>query len=376
MTTPVQQTVPEEFQQDISLSPRQPDQARIERAEREIARAREEIYDGDIAALRKKLGQKGLRKKEREKLQRQLELEQRRLRDAHKARQKWEKVKWEEKGRYDLILRGANRDAFSALTTIFNSYGLGSLAPKIYEFIQQGYGADTITLLLQDTPEYKQRFAGNEARRKAGLPVLDPAQYLATERAYRQILQDAGLPKGFYDNPADFTNWIAGDVSPSEIQGRVELAKQATSQSNPEYRKALQQMYGISESELTAYFLDRKRAVPLLERRAAAAQIGAAALRRGFETDANRMENLATMGIGAEEAEQGYGIIGETFDPMREIAQRFGLTWTQRDAEDEVFVGGTEAATRGRRLRSQERALFQGRAGGARAGLGGGYRQT
>ena len=72
-------------------------------------------------------------------------------------------------------LTGANRDAAKALVELFKQYGLESLAPKIVEFIQNGYSADTTAILLQDTTEYKQRFAANEARRKKGLPVLSPA---------------------------------------------------------------------------------------------------------------------------------------------------------------------------------------------------------
>jgi hypothetical protein len=49
---------------------------------------------------------------------------------------------------------GQERDAYAALTTLFNSYGLGTLAPKILNYLQNGYGSDTITILLQQTPEY------------------------------------------------------------------------------------------------------------------------------------------------------------------------------------------------------------------------------
>src|SRR5690348_11115489 len=59
-------------------------------------------------------------------------------------------------------LPGQERDAYAALKTLFDSYGLGSLAPKILQYLQNGFGADTITVLLQQTPEYKQRFAGNQ----------------------------------------------------------------------------------------------------------------------------------------------------------------------------------------------------------------------
>ncbi|MEV4228130.1 hypothetical protein AB0J81_13720 [Streptomyces bobili] len=279
-------------------------------------------------------------------------------------------------------LAGPQRDAFLALQSLFTSYGLGSLAGKIFEFIKAGYGADTIGLLLQDTAEYKQRFAGNAARVKAGMPVLNPADYLATESAYRQILSSAGLPKGFYDNPADFTRWIADDVSPTEIKTRVDLATAATSQANPEYKNALFSMYGINEGDLTAYFLDRKRAEPILKKQAAAGAIGAAALRRGFGTNLLDMEGYATLGITADQAEQAYAQIADGFESMLGIAGRYGTGWSQREAEQEVFTpgasqGGSEAASaKGKRLKSQERALFAGGRGATIQGLNAGYSQT
>src|SRR5205085_5571275 len=61
-------------------------------------------------------------------------------------------------------LKGPERDAFLALSNEFKRFGLESLAGKIFEYVKQGFGADVIALLLQDTPEYKQRFAGNELR--------------------------------------------------------------------------------------------------------------------------------------------------------------------------------------------------------------------
>ena len=38
-------------------------------------------------------------------------------------------------GQYDKLLTGTNRDAYLAVKSLFESYGLGSLADKIY-----GYG--------------------------------------------------------------------------------------------------------------------------------------------------------------------------------------------------------------------------------------------
>lgn len=271
-------------------------------------------------------------------------------------------------------LQGEQRDAYVALSKLFTEYGLGTLAPKIFEYIKAGYGSDTISLLLQDTSEYKERFAGNEARRKAGLPVLAPAQYLATEAAYRQILSSSGLPVGFYDSPADFTNWIAGDVSPTEIKDRVDSALAVTN-GNPEVRQAMKQMYGVSDGEIAAYFLDPKIAEPILRKREQAAEIAAAALQRGFGVGTNA-ERFAAQGITAAQAQQGYGIISQEFRPMQELASIYGETWTQGEAEEAVFTpgaqqaGGQSAADKQRRLASQERAMFSGRSGITGSSLG------
>lgn len=277
-------------------------------------------------------------------------------------------------------LQGEQRDAFAALQSLFESYGLGSLAPKIFDFVKQGYGGDTISLLLQDTPEYKERFAANIARQKAGLAVLSPGQYLATEAAYRQVLQASGLPKGFYDTHADFTNWIATDVSPTEIKERADEAT-AVVTGNPELREAVRQMYGVSEGDVAAYFLDQSRGEPILRKQLAAAEIAAQGLARGFGVSPNA-ERFAAQGITAAQAAQGYGVIGETFAPMQGLAQIYGTNWTQGEAELAVFEPGTlgglaqqqpgseTASAKQRRLASQERAAFASTRGISSGALG------
>jgi hypothetical protein len=393
MTTPAQ-NVPDEFQDVLDLpEPGAVDQAALKRALQGELKARTKQAGNSMAAvgaqrriddLEKQLRNKKLSKKQRASLSQQLTRARTDL-GAYKARQSalntahtnaQSKI-YEVRGEYDKLLTGENRDAFLALKSLFNTYGLGSLAGKIYDYVKQGYGADTIAILLQDTKEYKTRFAGNEARAKNGLAVLSPADYLATEQAYRQILSSAGLPKGFYDNPADFMRWISDDVSPTEIKSRVDLAVAATGQANPQYKEALFKMYGINEADLTAYFLDRKRAEPILKKQAAAGAIGAAALRRGFAANTLDLEGYATLGITADQAEQAYAQISEGWDSMLGIAGRYGSSWSQREAEQEVFTpGASSASEKGKRLKSQERALFAGGRGGTIQGLNAGYSQT
>jgi hypothetical protein len=276
---------------------------------------------------------------------------------------------YKDTGQYSKLLEGANRDAFMAIESLFKGYGLESLAGKIYDYVKNGYSGDTISILLQDTPEYKTRFSGNEARKAAGLPVLSPGEYLSTESSYRQIMQQAGLPVGYYDQPSDFANWIGKDVSPTEIQTRVDLATQATVLANPAYKQALNQM-GIDDAHLTAYFLDTTKALPFVQKAAATAAIGAQALATGLGFDQSYAEQLATAGVTQDQAKQGYQDIAQASQTMNTLGKIYGEAWNQRTSEQLTFEGNAEAAAKKGRLLSQERGSFSGSGGGAK-GLGG-----
>lgn len=284
---------------------------------------------------------------------------------------------YELSGQYDKLLTGTNRDAYAALRSMFNQYGLGSLAGKIYEYAKQGYGADVISLLLQDTKEYKTRFAGNEVRAKQGLPVLSPAEYLATEQAYRQVLQDAGLPKGFYDSPTDFTNWISKDISPTEIKGRVDIAVAKTMGADSATKQALKQLYGVDDSYIVAWALDEKKALPLLQKQATAASYGAEALKRGLELNGQNLEDFVNAGLSLSQVSSGFQAVAEALPNIQAIAARYGETINQSELEQDLVAGvsGTGQNKR-KRLASQERALFSGFGGSTPAGLSAGYQPT
>lgn len=274
-------------------------------------------------------------------------------------------------------LTGSNRDAYQSILALFNGYGLGTLAPKILQYVQQGYAADTIATLLQQTTEYKQRFAGNTARQKAGLPPLSPADYLATEDAYRQSMRAAGLPAGFYDSSSDFTKFISDDVSPTELNSRITLAQQATTTASPEYKAALKQM-GLSNGDMTAYFLDPTKALPILQQQSTTAAIGSEALARGLTFDQGYSKQLAQAGFTQAQAAQGYSQISQEFTQFQQAAAQFGQNFSYGQEEQAVFQPGAGKAGSGndlnaaefqQRLASWARANTQGNVGGAAAGL-------
>jgi len=276
---------------------------------------------------------------------------------------------YEDTGQYEKLLSGTNRNAFMALETVFKQYGLESLAGNIYNYVKNGYSSDTISILLQDTPEYKDRFAANDARVKAGLPVLSPADYISTENAYRQMLRQSGLPEGFYDSNKDFTEWLAKDVSPTEVQSRVDLATQATALANPYYKQALNAL-GIDDGHMSAYFLDADRSLPLLQKAAATAQIGAAALQSGLTFNQTYAEQLATSGVTSAQAQQGYSQVANELGTMQNLGGLYGQAWTQSQSEESTFGTNAGASAQKASLIGQEKGAFGGASGGSRAGLG------
>jgi hypothetical protein len=262
------------------------------------------------------------------------------------------------------------RNAYEALRVMFDSYGLGSLAPKILSFVQQGYGPDTISLMLQETTEYKQRFAGNETRKKNGLSVLSPAEYLSVERSYRQLLESNGLPKGFYDSQSDFTKWIGDDVAPEEIRDRVNLAVKAVHNTDQNYLKSLRE-YGLGEGDLVAAMLDRDRALPILQKRVREAEIGAEARRQGLGLSQDRASYFESLGVTAQEAAQAYQTIGQVLTPLENIGKIYGETYGQEDLENELLGRSGAASQKRARLQSKETSAFSGQSAVGQRTLGG-----
>lgn len=258
---------------------------------------------------------------------------------------------------------GSERDAYAALTTLFDSYGLGSLAPTILKYLQNGFGADTITVLLQQTPEYKARFAGNQTRIANGLQVLTPAEYLSTEASYRQLLRSNGIDPSF-ETSSNYANWIGADVSPTELQSRIGLAVQATSQAPPAVSDYLTQL-GISFGDRVSYFLNDKNPTPALQLKLQQAQIGGAGLAQGLQVSAADAQRYAELGVNFGQAQSAYQRIADILPTAGQLSQIYkSQAPVDQGTLQEEFLGNSGTAQLAReRLSQQETAAFSGASG-------------
>lgn len=256
-------------------------------------------------------------------------------------------------------LTGPQRDAASALIGLFSQYGLQSLATQIIKMVKQGFSSDTMSLMLEKTPEYQKRFAANIERQKKGLSVLSPKEYIETERSYRAILAQSGMPKGFYDTQEDFQKFLGNDLAPQELSDRVKLWQQeALKDTNG--LDAIRKITGLGAADYAAYLMDPARATPLLTKTAQAVSFAAAAGRHGY---GNITKELAVQygnrDISASDAEQGFAAIQEVQGRTDQLARMYGLGgYDVEDAAAEVFGGDANAAKTRKKAASAEKATF------------------
>lgn len=272
-------------------------------------------------------------------------------------------------GNYRTPNRTKGQSVFDWAKQVLGTWGLDD--PAILDAIKNARNQNDMLVQIRESDAYKKRFAGNIARADAGFGMLSEAQYLAQEESYRQAMHAAGLPAKFYDNPEDFAELMGGDISPAEVADRAKLAGDAMHNSDPEFVKAMKRMYGLTKGELAAYALDPDRAMPLLQRRFDAMEIGAEAGRFDIKgAKKGWLNRLVSQGIDQAQAREAFGKVDAIAGDLGRLAATSGVkkSTDKQLANNELGVGGAKSRKKAKRdnvLRSQERANLSGGAGGS-----------
>jgi hypothetical protein len=286
----------------------------------------------------------------------------------------------------------ARKSAYDLLVEEFSRYGLGSLVEPLKGLVMDNVSPSEFGLRLQQTDAYKKRFSANADRIAKGLTALRPAEYIALEDQYQNVMRNYGLPASYYSKDslgtqAGFNQLIANDVDVTELEDRVMTAQNRVQNANPEVYKALKAFYpDITNGDILAYTLDPTKALDAIKRKVTAAEIGGAALAQGLTTDAAAAENLARYGITKQEAEKGYETVAGMLPRGSQLADIYKQDpYTQAIAEAETFgtAGSAVAKEKRRKLTALETAKFSGSSGTAsnalsrdRASSAGVYRET
>ena len=264
------------------------------------------------------------------------------------------------------------KSAFDLLKEEFTRYGLQDLVGETQALAVEGVSPAEFTLRLRQTPTYVARFSANADRIKAGYRSLSEAEYVTLEDQYQRTMRQYGLPESFYKTGTagrqpELEKFLAGDVSPAELEDRIQLGVNRVQNASPEVLATLEQFYpGVNKSNLLAYMLDPKKALPDIQRQVQAAEIGGAARLSGLSTNLADAQYLASYGVDQAQARTGYQQIAGGLERGGQLANIYGQTpYTQTTAEQEVFgTGGAADARRKRqKISGLEQATFGGQSG-------------
>jgi hypothetical protein len=270
--------------------------------------------------------------------------------------------------------------AWAVLKAEFDKYGLGTLADAVKEMIINGTPSAQATMILRERPEYKARFAGNEARRTAGLNVYDEGTYLDLENTMAEIFTAYGqkslMGSTREQQQATFAKYIGATIAPTELKRRMDIAT-GLSKSDNNTLKAIKQLYPmIGDNDIVAYFLNPQETLPKLETKAQAASIGGAFLQQGLKINSASMEEYAALGVSREQAQLGAAQIAGVLPRAAQLRSYENGTYTQEQAEDVYLRQSATAKKELEDINKREIARLSGSAGTSKVSLKSAARNT
>lgn len=267
------------------------------------------------------------------------------------------------------------QSAFDRISGAFSRWGIdmngSGLSAQLRQWILDDRSDEGIITEFRNSSAYAARFTGMADLVKKGQAISE-AEYIAQERAYRGVMQQWGIPSGFYDDPTDYGRFIANGVSVKELDDRIKDAKTFMDANAPaEYKQALS-MYGITDGGMLAYVLDGDKAQSLITQQVKAAAFKGASDMNGFGLDKAGAEKYgSTLGanfdsFGVDQRMQldstlsGLGDIAKNQEKLAQIDRE---QFTRSDTLDAELLSDSskKAASQKRALR--ETARFNGAAG-------------
>lgn len=262
------------------------------------------------------------------------------------------------------------------LTATLNQFGLGDLVSEAWAYFKdptKGAGsADATLAYLPTTQKYRDHFPGLKEMGEAG-KAWTPGQWNSYYNTAQEQAVAAGLPSGFISRE-DVGKLLTGNVSAAELGGRITAAGQSVYNADP---VLIQQMrdYGMTDGDLTAFYLDPDKAAPLLERKAQEEQgrIGAAGRRTGYgNVTLGEAQGLQQLGVDEGEAAVGFGQLASLHPLFANTAEE---TMTGSDITRDEQLGaqfGNNAANQAEieQRKASRKAAFSGGGGAASGGAG------
>jgi hypothetical protein len=260
--------------------------------------------------------------------------------------------------------------AFSIVEGILKNYDMKGVADSIAK-IRADYpeiaSNDILALLKFDTrynAPYLERFAGNAALIKKGLPTLTDDAYLKVEKEYETIFKSYDV--GSLANRKMYATLIGNSMDAVDVTGRLKVGYDRL-KADKYVEEAFRKFYpSLGTGDIVAAMLNPEEMLPTLQRKAAAAEIGGSYLAQNLETSLVSAESLAAYGITKAGAQAGVRYIAQALPRgkfLSQISGETGINYTQQTAEDITFKKNVKAQEQEDILKAKEIGRFSGTSG-------------
>ena len=267
------------------------------------------------------------------------------------------------------------KSAYATLTDTFTNYGLSGLSSVIQGFMQQGLSSSEAYLELIKTPEYKQRFAGNQGRLAKGVPVLREGDYIQAELDYADLLNQNSLYS--LANQGTYAQLIGGNVSLAEAKDRINKVFTQIDNADPVLKEQIGNYltgFGIGDptlqrSQLASALLGGAQNADEMVRSLQKAQIKTAAVTANYnvaESDITKLqqqlETAQTFDVYGT-SKKAFGELAQTGNNAAKLAAIYGADNTGLEEELQQQAFFSTDSQKYSKLKSKERAMFKGQAG-------------
>ena len=268
-------------------------------------------------------------------------------------------------------------NAYALLEELFTMYGLEELIPVIQGYMASGVGAAQAKILLKTNEVYKTRFKGNELRVAQGLNAISEAEYLALENDYSETLRAYGVSdffgpmdaNGRKARTAKMAEVIGFDLSANQFNERISTAVTRVKNADAGTKNAFASLYGVTDSDLVAYFLNPEKTMSILQRQFNVSQTAGALTRAGFGTTMAEELTSSVLG-GRPETVLDYGELesaAQTAATARPLSMEVLGSEGGAVAEQDLLRGvvAEDVQSQRRIQREQQRRLAEYQAGGS-----------
>lgn len=249
-----------------------------------------------------------------------------------------------------------DRNAFEMLASYLNSIGLGSLfkyqngepSGWLWDQVQKGIvSEDQLTFALEQTPEFRQRFAvlfemRDEAVRTGKGYVPEVREIVAYEEEFFKTMAAAGLPSWFYDELSDAHKAIKSNLSVKQIADRIEQGYSTVKAMPDELKSVFQEYYGDNgDQALLAAVLDPTKTLAEIDRSVRTAQVGGYLRQQGIQLSKERASAFAQADLSEPEIRSAAQTAGQLAPLTQETIGEGAVDLTEESAVAAAF--GTNA---------------------------------